>query len=142
MVLDSEAAEKLTLKAFDVAYAARASYSDELSASAWLHAFAVRLSLGHLRRRRLFGFLPWKRPSAADLRDPGHTSGVEVALGSLGPDLRAVALLSLYARLSNDEIAAVLEVSEETVSRRLNAATDVMTAAVLEDRLDKVAWPR
>jgi DNA-directed RNA polymerase specialized sigma24 family protein len=142
MVLDSEVGEELTLKAFDCAYSARESYSDELSASAWLHGFAFRQAMAHLRRRRLAGFLPWRRLPAGDREAPGRRSGVELALGSLSPDLRAVALLSLYARLTSEEMAAILSLSEETVARRLHAATDVMTATLSDGPRVEVAWPR
>jgi RNA polymerase sigma-70 factor, ECF subfamily len=140
MVLDAGVAEELTLKAFDRAYAARESYSDELSASAWLHGFAVRLSMAHLRRRRLARLLPWRRLSGRRAERRG--SGVELALGSLNPDLRAVALLSLYARLSIPEMAAILTIQEETAAWRLDAATEGMTAALSQRPRLEVAWPR
>jgi len=140
MVLDAGVAEELTLKAFDRAYAARESYSDEISASAWLHGFAVHLSMAHLRRRRLARLLPWWRLSGRRAERRG--SGVEVALGSLNPDLRAVALLSLYARLSIPEIAAILTIPEETAACRLDAATEGMTAALSQRPGLEVAWPR
>jgi RNA polymerase sigma-70 factor (ECF subfamily) len=144
MVLDAEAAEELTRKAFDRAYAARGRFPDEVSAAAWLHGFALRLSMSHLRRRRIAAFLTGRHPAANPGADDEqeHGSGVELALAALSPTLRAVALLGLYAHLSSEEIASILGTSEETVSSRLRAATETMTATLAGGRRPQVTGPR
>ena len=69
-------------------------------------------------------------------------SGVEVALAALTPNLRAVALLGLYVHLSSEEIGSILGMSEETVGSRLQAATQVMTAAIAGGRRAEATGPR
>jgi RNA polymerase sigma-70 factor (ECF subfamily) len=144
MVLDGEAAEELTQKAFERAYSARARYAEDLSPGAWLHGFAVQVSLSHLRRRRLVRLLTGRFAGRAggDFDDAERSSGVEVALAALSPGLRAVVLLALYARFSSGEIAAILGTSGESVSSRLLAATDVMTAALAGGQPAEAAGPR
>jgi RNA polymerase sigma factor (sigma-70 family) len=134
MVLDAEAAEELTRRAFDRAYSARGRFGGEISTAAWLHGFALRLSMSHLRRRRLAAFVTGRRaaPGAWD-GDPDY-GAVEMALAALSPALRSVALLGLYAKLPSEEVASILGISEETVSSRLRTAVDVMTATLSAHR--------
>lgn len=142
MILEAEAAEELTLRAFERAYAARESFGGELSAASWLHGFALRLSLRHLRRRRLVALLTGRRPGPPGSEEDGDRTGVEVALAALSPALRAVALLDLYADLSIEEVAAVIGSSEGTASSRLRAAVQVMTATLASRRHPEAARPQ
>jgi RNA polymerase sigma-70 factor (ECF subfamily) len=142
MVLDAEAAEELTRRAFDRAYSARGRFAEHLSPAAWLYGFGVRVSMSHLRRRRLVGLLSARHPAPRDSDETEGRSGVEVALAALAPSLRAVALLRLYAHLSGEEIGSILGMSEEAVGSRLHAATEVMTTALAGGRRAEVTGPR
>ncbi len=141
MVLDAEAAEELTRRAFDRAYAARARFAENLSPAAWLYGFGVQVSMSHLRRGRLGRLLRRWHPATRDPDEEGR-SGVEVALEALTPSLRAVALLGLYAHLSSEEIGSILGISAESVGSRLHAATEVMTTALSGGRQAEVTGPR
>jgi RNA polymerase sigma factor (sigma-70 family) len=142
MVLDAEAAEELTRRAFDRAYSARARFAENLSPAAWLYGFGVQVSMSHLRRRRLGRLLRGRQPAARESGEEEGRSGVEVALEALTPSLRAVALLGLYAHLSSEQIGSILGISEESVGSRLHAATQVMTAALSGGRQAEVTGPR
>jgi RNA polymerase sigma-70 factor (ECF subfamily) len=142
MVLDAEAAEELTRRAFDRAYSARGRFSEHLSPAAWLYGFGVRVSMSHLRRRRLVRLLGGGHSAPGESDQTEGRSGVEVALAALTPSLRALALLGLYAHLSSEEIGSILGMSEETVGSRLQAATQVMTAAIAGGRRAEVTGPR
>jgi RNA polymerase sigma-70 factor (ECF subfamily) len=142
MVLDAEAAEELTRRAFDRAYSDRKRFKGEVSAGAWLHGFALRLSMSHLRRRRLVAFLTGRRPGLDVAVDGEGHSGVELALAALSPPLRAVALLGLYAQLSRGELATLLDTSEETATSRLRTAVDVMTGTLPGGRRAEATGPR
>ena len=54
----------------------------------------------------------------------------------------ASALLGLYVHLSSEEIGSILGMSEETVGSRLQAATQVMTAAIAGGRRAEATGPR
>jgi RNA polymerase sigma factor (sigma-70 family) len=144
MVLDAESAEDLTRQAFERAYAGRSGYREGLSPSAWLHGFAAELTMSHLRRRRIARFFAGRPRGEVDSQvvDEDSRGGVERALAALSPGLRAVALLRLYARLSPEEIGSILGTSSATVSSRLQAATEVMTAALAGGRAPEAAEPR
>jgi DNA-directed RNA polymerase specialized sigma24 family protein len=142
MVLDAEAAEELTRRAFDRAYSARGRCAEHLSPAVWLYGFGVRVSTSHLRRRRLVRLLSGRHPAPGDRDETVARSGVELALGALTPSLRAVALLGLYAHLSSEEIGSILGISEEAAGSRLDTATQVMTAALAGGRPAQPTGPR
>jgi RNA polymerase sigma-70 factor (ECF subfamily) len=132
MILDSRAAEELAQEAFQRAYAARERSRGALSPAAWLHGIAVNVAVSHLRRRRVARFFGGRQRPAPNVEgeDERRQGAVERALAALSPGLRAVVLLSLYAHLSNEEVATILGTSTETVASRLHAATEVMAAAL------------
>jgi RNA polymerase sigma factor (sigma-70 family) len=135
MVLDPRAAEELAQEAFQRAYATKEKPRGELSPGAWLHGIGVTVAISHLRRRRvarLFTGRPRAAPAveAEEAHEDHRQGAVEKALSALSPGLRAVVLLSLYAHLSNEEVASILGTSTETVASRLHAATEVMAAAL------------
>ena len=57
--------------------------------------------------------------------DPVHYWTVR-ALSALSPKLRAVVVLSFYARLTREEIARILKVPPGTVASRQNSAMEIM----------------
>jgi RNA polymerase sigma factor (sigma-70 family) len=97
-----------------------------------------------LRRRRIARFFAGRPRGEVDSQvvDEDSRGGVERALAALSPGLRAVALLRLYARLSPEEIGSILGTSSATVSSRLHAATEVMTAALAGGHAPEAAEPR
>jgi RNA polymerase sigma factor (sigma-70 family) len=134
IVLDADAAERLTQEAFEHAYHARrrrARESPQESPQIWLYRIAVDVAVRHLqgpwwKRLRLSRLLAaTRRP-----REETARSAAEHVLWSLSPRHRAVVVLSFYARLSNPEIAAALQLPEAVVAVQLEFATDVMRAAL------------
>ena len=134
IVLDGTAAEDLTQEAFERAYRARAGFRTGSSVGAWLHRIAVNLAISYIRRQKL------ARLVLPRLYVP-HTSGHEEvedrtlavrALAALSPKLRAVVVLSFYARMTREEIARVLNVPPGTVASRQNAAMEIMRRALAE----------
>jgi RNA polymerase sigma-70 factor, ECF subfamily len=132
IVLDAAAAEDLTQEAFERAYKSRDRFGTGGSPGAWLHRIAVNLSISYLRRQRL------ARLVLPRLYVPYHSPNEQVedrtlvvrALAALSPKLRAVVVLSFYARLTRDEIAHILNIPRGTVASRQNAAMEIMRKAL------------
>jgi RNA polymerase sigma-70 factor (ECF subfamily) len=134
IVLDADAAEPLTQEAFDRAYQGRrrrARESPQEAPQIWLFRIAVDVAVRHLHG-------PWWNrlhldrllSSARRPREQTVRSSAEHVLWSLSPRHRAVVVLSFYARLSNPEIAAALQLPEPVVAVQLEFATEVMRAAL------------
>ena len=90
------------------------------AARPWLFRVAANLATSHLRRRRLFSFLPLlaEQPGTDGAFDV-EAAHVRYALRSI-PAEHAVALtLALHNGFSRREIASMLGVSEETIKSRL-----------------------
>jgi RNA polymerase sigma factor (sigma-70 family) len=134
VVLDAEAAERLTQEVFERAHQARkrrARESPRESPQIWLYRIAVDVAIRHLQgpwwnRLQLGRLLRAPRRT----RDEAPRSSAEHVLWSLSPRHRAVVVLSFYARLSNPEIAAALQLPEAVVAVQLEFATEVMRAAL------------
>jgi RNA polymerase sigma-70 factor (ECF subfamily) len=134
IVLDSAAAEDLTQETFERAYKARGDLRQGGSPGGWLHRIAVNLAISYLRRQRL------ARLVLPRLYVPHHTPHEQVeartlavrALAALSPKLRAVVVLSFYARLTREEIARILKVPPGTVASRQSSAMEIMRKALAE----------
>jgi RNA polymerase sigma-70 factor (ECF subfamily) len=134
ILLDGPAAEDLTQETFERAYKARGTFRAGSSPGAWLHRIGVNLAISHVRRQRLTRLvLPrlYTPPVREDEEVEDRTLAVR-ALAALSPKLRAVVVLSFYARLTRDEIARILKVPPGTVASRQSAAMEIMRKALAE----------
>jgi RNA polymerase sigma factor (sigma-70 family) len=130
IVLDGGAAEDLTRKAFDRAFAGR---RPEQSADfpGWLYGVGVGLALDHLssRWRRLRG-LQNRLPLLLSPPPEVVERSAEQVLSSLSPRQRALVVLTLYARLSDAEVGRTLRLSAGEVRLQLDEAARLMQAAL------------
>ena len=134
IVLDAATAEDLTQETFERAYRSRHGYRGGTSVGAWLHRIAVHAAISHLRRQKVARLvMPRLYVPAGSAQDQVEDrSLVERALHALSPKLRAVVVLSFYARLSRQEISRVLDIPPGTVASRLGAAMEVMRTTLAE----------
>jgi RNA polymerase sigma-70 factor, ECF subfamily len=129
IVLEADAAERLTQQAFDRAYASQPSRPGA-GPSVWVYRIAVEIALAHLRgswwqRISLRRLLP-ARPA----RQSSPRGAAEQVLSGLTPRLRAVVVLAFYARLSQHEVASALQLPLAVVNVQLEVATQVMQAVL------------
>jgi RNA polymerase sigma-70 factor, ECF subfamily len=127
VMLDVAAAEDVVQRAFELAFAKRATYRAERgSAEAWLYGIARNVALDE---RRSMG----RRPAVAagldghdhggpdaDLERAHYQSVLFPALNALPAADREVIALKFWADLSNREIAGVIGASESHVGTRLH----------------------
>ena len=134
IVLEAATAEDLTQETFERAYRSRHGYRGGTSVGAWLHRIAVHAAISHLRRQKVARLVMPRlyTPGGSAQEQVEDRSLAERALQALSPKLRAVVVLSFYARLSRQEIARVLDIPPGTVASRLGAAMEVMRAALAE----------
>jgi DNA-directed RNA polymerase specialized sigma24 family protein len=129
IVLEADAAERLTQQAFDRAYAAQPSRPG-VAPSVWIYRIAVEIALSHLRGRW------WHRISLKWLlhgrtpRRPAPRGAAEQVLAGLPPRVRALVVLAFYARLSQHELAGALQLPLAVVNVQLDLATEAMQAVL------------
>jgi RNA polymerase sigma-70 factor, ECF subfamily len=131
LMLDVAAAEDVVQRAFELAFAKRATYRPQLgSAEAWLYGIARNVALDEHRRasRRpvvAAGVAP-PEPAAPDaqLERSDRQSVLFSALNTLAPTDREAIALKFWADLANGEIAAVLGCTESNVGTRLHRAIE------------------
>jgi RNA polymerase sigma factor (sigma-70 family) len=127
-------AEDLAAETFATAYRRRASFDPgQGSLRSWLYGIAANLVRNHWRAEQHLLALdarlvpevdPSGSPEAVDDRVTAAMLAprLAAALAQLTRDQRDVLLLSVWAELSHEEIAAVLEVAPGTVRSRLSRA--------------------
>jgi RNA polymerase sigma-70 factor (ECF subfamily) len=102
----------------------------------WLYRIAHNLAVSAGRRKRVLA-LADEPPARAEPEPPDdHTADIHRAVAELSEDHRLIVSLRHFARLSHEEIAAVLEVPAGTVRSRLSRAYDRLRARLahlLED---------
>ncbi len=81
-----------------------------------------------LRRERLFGVLPDRGHTDAELTRINDDSGLWQALASLPRKQRAVLVLRYYEELSDGEIAELLGISRGTVRSQISRALEKLRA--------------
>jgi RNA polymerase sigma-70 factor (ECF subfamily) len=134
IVLDGAAAEDLAQETFERAYKARGQFRTGSSPGAWLHRIGVNVAISYVRRQRLARLvLPrlYMPQASANEQVEDKTLAVR-ALAALSPKLRAVVVLSFYARMTREEIARILNVPPGTVASRQSAAMEIMRKALAE----------
>jgi RNA polymerase sigma-70 factor, ECF subfamily len=134
IVLDGAAAEDLTQETFERAYKARGQFRRGSSPGAWLHRIGVNVAISYIRRQRLARLvLPRLYAPQAPANEQVEDKTLAVrALAALSPKLRAVVVLSFYARMTREEIARILNVPPGTVASRQSAAMEIMRKALAE----------
>ena len=117
---DREAASELMQETFIKGMRAGTSIRDVAAVRAWLYRTATNLAHNHRRRRAIFRFVPFsgEERSAQGAFD-ADADQVRQALRSLSADGAATLLLFYVHGFSRDELAAMFDISEETVKSRL-----------------------
>jgi RNA polymerase sigma-70 factor (ECF subfamily) len=151
MVRVREDAEDLTQETFVRMFRALDRYDPTRPFPAWLLTIAARLSIDHLRRRRVPTVpLSWSEPGASeerviDVADPGlgpaelaerseEERGAEGLIASLPEHYRIVVVLRHQQGLSYEEISEALRIPLGTVKARIHRAR-----ALLKERLGRGA---
>jgi RNA polymerase sigma-70 factor (ECF subfamily) len=142
LLRDRSAAEEVTAVAFERAYRKRRRFNElRGSRRAWLFGIARNAALDELRRRRRGATLP-SEPSGdprqggpviaterAATTDPIERIAVRSALATLAPRERELVALKFFAGLSNQEIAAVVGVSESNAGTRVHRVVEKLRRA-------------
>ena len=149
MLGDWHEAQDLTQDVFFKAYKALPQLRGEAKVSTWLYRIAVNLCLNHQRRRKRERWLSldWlferggahaagvpavEATPATALAQQEKEGLVQAAIRSL-PEKQSVALvLSVYERLSYQEIAAVMGCSVASVESRLHRAKENLAKTLCE----------
>jgi RNA polymerase sigma-70 factor (ECF subfamily) len=149
MVRIREDAEDLTQETFVRMFGALERYDPSRPFPAWLLTIAARLSIDHLRRRRvktipLFRSEPGSDEEyVVDLRDPGigpeeitemreEERNAEALIASLPEHYRIVVVLRHQQDMSYEEIAEALRLPLGTVKARIHRAR-----RLLKERLER-----
>lgn len=142
-------AEDLTQEVFFKAYKSLHQLRGEAKVSTWLYRIAVNLCLNRLRRRkreRWFSLdwlfesqgetaagLPAEEGTPSTALEAAETHGlVQAAVKALPAQQRAALVLSVYERLSYQEIAAVMQCSVSSVESRLHRAKANLAKELLQ----------
>jgi RNA polymerase sigma-70 factor, ECF subfamily len=127
IVLEADAAERLTEEAFDRAYASQPSRPGA-GPSVWVYRIAVEVALAHLRGRWWHRISLKRLLPARPARQSPPRGAAEQVLSGLPPRLRALVVLAFYARLSQHELASALQLPLAVVNVQLDLATQAMQA--------------
>ena len=132
---DRATAEDCAQETFERAFRSWSRWRPDASAEAWLHRIAINVAISDRRHQRL-------RQAGELVRrlgrpEPGHDpstlaerSDLVRALKKLPPKQAAALVLRHYHGYSNREIAAAIEVPEQTVASRLAAARKHLQAVL------------
>ena len=148
MVRVSEDAEDITQETFVRMFRALDRYDPARPFGAWLFTIATRLSIDHIRRRRVKPISLSQRDTATDeeyeleIEDPGlkpdelalhseEARSAQALIDSLPEHYRVVVMLRHQNDLSYEEIAEALHLPLGTVKARIHRAR-----ALLKDRLE------
>ena len=121
MVSNDEAGRDLAQETFLHAWKSLPTLSGELQFKPWLYRIATNLARSHMRHERLVRWLPWAeheelRQSAGPEEGVSENECIRQALAQLAPRCRACLLLQVVSGFSQREIAAMLAISEKSVS--------------------------
>lgn len=148
MLGDRHEAEDLTQEVFFRAYKSLRQLRGEAKASTWLYRIAVNLCLNHQQRRKRERWLSldWlfetQGESASSLpvneatprsalEESERLAVVRAAINALSAKQRAALVLSVYERLSYQEIAAVMQCSLASVESRVHRAKENLARQLL-----------
>ena len=128
MLRDRNAAEDITMQAFERAYRRRRTFNSKRgSRRGWLFGIARNAALDEIRRRRRHTVLaaePEDAEAAHAAEDAAETSlrrsAVRAAMERLSSRDRELIALKYFAGLSNAEIATVVGISESNAGTKLH----------------------
>jgi len=148
MLRRAEDAQDVTQETFIRMFRALDRYDPQRPFGAWLYSIASRLSIDHLRRRKLQPVPLTQRDRddeeyTIDVEDPGlrpeevasraeEEDRTRVLIDSLPPHYRIVVLLRHQQDLSYEEISEALHLPLGTVKARIHRAR-----ALLKDRIQR-----
>ena len=118
-------AEELVQETFVRAYRNRLRYNPKWKPGVWLHTIGLNLARSHLRRARLFKFLPLLGTEPAQAPDV-QDSDLLTALAQLRPADRAAVVLSFVHGYTYEEIGVIVHAPAGTVASRINRARAIL----------------
>lgn len=135
IVRDQAAAEDCAQETFERAYRRWKDWRPEASPEAWLHRIAINVAISDRRHQRLrqAGELVRRLGRPGPGPDPSvvaERSELLAALKKLPPKQAAALVLRHYHGYTNREIAAALEVPEQTIASRLATARKQLQAVL------------
>lgn len=135
LVRDRATAEDCTQETFERAYRNWASWRPDKPVQAWLHRIAINVAISDRRHQKIrqAGEMIRRlgRPAAGP--DPSvvaEQSDLVTALKKLPAKQAAALVLRHYHGYTNREIAAALDVPEQTIASRLAAAKKQLQAVL------------
>jgi RNA polymerase sigma-70 factor (ECF subfamily) len=143
---DVATAEDCAQDTFERAYKSWSSWKPDAPVEAWLHRIAINVAMSDRRRHRLrqAGELVRRLGRPSPPPDPSMLAEREDlvrALRKLPPKQAAAIVMRYYHGYSNREIAAFLEVPEQTVASRLAAARKQLQLVLADLRPPKMVDP-
>ena len=132
---DRDAGKDVMQEAFLRAFGARADFTSSASSLGWLHRITTNICLNRLRDARRRGEILGRLspPSAAvggDVNDTALTA--RALLGSVPASLQEIAICYFVDRMSQNEIATLLEIPRRTIGYRLEQFRAMALAAIDE----------
>jgi RNA polymerase sigma-70 factor, ECF subfamily len=140
VVHDGAAAEDIAQEAFIAAVRALDRFDRRRPFGPWLHRIVVNRSIDWSRARKarmeVSGDAVELHAASADvdLAALADADRVVAALGSLGPEQRAVVVLRYLLDYTPGEIAELLEIPRGTVNSRLRRGLDALASELPEER--------
>jgi len=145
-VHSKEDAEDLTQEVFIRAYRSLYTFRADAEISTWLYRITINLSLNHIEQQKRRNFFQTVGDSLSDffnrqsdeknphqlLEEIELKKSIQTAIDTLPDKQRTAFILSKYDDLSQQEIAAVMEITEGAVEQLLQRAK-----AKLREKLNK-----
>ena len=126
-LVGESALSDLTQESFMKAWEHRGKFRAESEASTWLYRIAYNSAVDHLRKAGRREEVSPEQVEESLEKNLSHRELVDLALGTLDVDLRAVVVLFYLEDQSLKEIARALEIPEGTVKSRLSLARQKMS---------------
>ena len=141
VVHDGGAAEDIAQEAFIAAIRALERFDRRRPFAPWLHRIVVNRAIDWTRarsaRREVTSDPADALGAQGDAVDPAAAADADrvvAALGSLGPEHRAVVVLRYLLEYTPGEIARLLEIPRGTVNSRLRRGLDALARELPEER--------
>lgn len=125
---DQQLSQDLTQNVFERVLRYKQSFKDDMNVKNWLFQIARNVRTDHFRSKKLPIDYGIEIQALAHLIQPDkidyqeQMSKVEYALQLLKPSYKEILLLSWYEKLSYQDIAETLEISESNVKVRIHRA--------------------
>ena len=137
MVQNSDDAEEIAQSAFVKAYEKLSSYNEKYKFFSWLYRIAINETLNFISKRKnkdsLDTEMVSRESSPEDLYSHSERSqNLQIALGELKSEYRAVIVLKHLQELSYQEISEILDVPVKTVKSHLFTARQQLREVLLK----------